>query len=65
MSLNVHKRRALRDIEEHLAAKDPAPPGLLRCTRTGLHANLRRPLSAAWSRKTSSRSELVKPQVDN
>jgi hypothetical protein len=30
MALSRHDRRALRDIEEHLAADDPALAGLLR-----------------------------------
>jgi hypothetical protein len=32
MPINWKQRRALRDIEEHLAAEDPALAGLLRAT---------------------------------
>ena len=34
MPFNGKERRALRDIEEHLAAEDPALAGLLRATGT-------------------------------
>jgi len=34
MPFNWKERRALRDIEEHLAAEDPALAGLLRATGT-------------------------------
>ena len=34
MPINWKERRALRDIEEHLAAEDPALAGLLRATGT-------------------------------